>query len=604
MLNLSRASLAAVFTIWLILAVSLAQAQTFTAIHAFTGGTDGSGPYQTLVSDAEGNLYGTTFDGGLNAKGSVFKISPNGTFTTLHSFADGYGANPYVGLSIDSTGVLYGTTSDVTLLPPNFGVVFAFNTQTLVYSILYRFKGSSDGQNPKSGVVLADGSIYGTAGGGQYSAGVLYQLVAPPGGGTVWNQEVLHAFTGGFDGGGAGFNNVAVLPGGAIWGAAPSGGLGFGVLYELTQVSGGMLDFMTIYAFTGGADGGSPTGALIADKNGALYGANLQGGDSNGDGTVFKYQPGGSPAFLTLHTFTGGSDGSAPYSGVTLDSLGNVYGTASEGGKALRYQGDGSLFELERPQTGTTWTYKPLHVFSGLLDGANPNGGALLLSGGALYGAAYSGGGSSLTTGEGLIYSLTSAPLGLSALTLNSNTLYAGSSGKGTVTVTGIPGVPGAAVALTSSSPAVKLPASMTVNAGTTTGSFAINTTQVPKATSVTLTATLNGISKTAKLTIEPSPLGTLTFRPASVFGGNTTTATVTLSAPAPSGGTKITLSSSSSVATVPTSVTVPANGTSATFPIATAAVTKSTSATITCTLSSGATLAQTLTVSHYHFRS
>jgi hypothetical protein len=181
-----------------------------------------------------------------------------------------------------------------------------------------------------------------------------------------------------------------------------------------------------------------------------------------------------------------------------------------------------------------------------------------------------------------------SATLSLSSLTLNPTSVVGGNSSTGTVTLSGPAPAGGTQVALSSSNTtAARVPASVTVAAGATSATFTVGTSVVSASTAVTISAAYGGVSRSASLTVQPVPppaatLTSLTLNPTSVVGGfQTSTGTVTLSAPAPAGGVQVTLSSSNGAASVPASVFIPAGTSSATFTVNTSMVLISTSATI-----------------------
>jgi len=176
----------------------------------------------------------------------------------------------------------------------------------------------------------------------------------------------------------------------------------------------------------------------------------------------------------------------------------------------------------------------------------------------------------------------------LSSLSLNPTSVVGGNSSTGTVTLTAPAPSGGFVVNLSSSNPSVAtVPSTVTVPAGTTSATFTVSTRAVSSATSVTITASAGGVSRTATLTVNPAPsvtLQSLTISPTSVWGGSTATGTVTLSGPAPAGGVVVQLRSSSSRASVPSSVTIPAGATSARFTIQTRSAFSITTVTITAT--------------------
>jgi uncharacterized repeat protein (TIGR03803 family) len=177
----------------------LAPKGTETALYSFEDGSDGYFPVAGLIMDSAGNLYGTTEDGGTgcvttNGCGTVFKLAPNGTETVLYAFTNGSdGGYPEAGLIMDKEGNLYGTTDDGGANA--YGTVFKVapdGTETVLHS----FTGS-DGANPVAGLIMdKKGNFYGTtAVGGTYGYGTVFKL-APNG-----TETVLYAFTNGSDGG-------------------------------------------------------------------------------------------------------------------------------------------------------------------------------------------------------------------------------------------------------------------------------------------------------------------------------------------------------------------------------------------------------------------
>jgi len=204
-----------------------------------------------------------------------------------------------------------------------------------------------------------------------------------------------------------------------------------------------------------------------------------------------------------------------------------------------------------------------------------------------------------------LLFESSSVPasVSLSSLALNPTSVTGGNSSTGTVTLSGAAPSGGAQVTLSSSNTAVaRVPSSVTVAAGATSATFTVSTSAVAASTTVTISATYSGAAKSASLTITPaSPppptLSSLSLNPSSVTGGNSSTGTVTLSGPAPSGGTQVTLSSSNTTAArVPSSVTVAAGASSTTFTVSTSAVAVSTTVTVSATYS-GVTKSALLTV-------
>jgi hypothetical protein len=234
-----------------------------TLLHTFTEGVDGGFPNGPLIFDSAGNLYGTAFSGGTGNGcqcGVVFELShtSNGLWkeTVLHTFSgNADGSIPFAGLAFDSAGNLYGTT--------------------------YR-----------------GGDLSGCDG---YGCGVAFQLSPVANG--HWRETVLHSFTGGTDGSQP-RAGLAVDRTGNVYGTTPDGGepncgfhqTGCGVAFELSPTSNGIWNEIVLHTFTGGADGSLPASGLTLDASGNLYGTtvsggNLEGCDTSGCGVVFEIIP-------------------------------------------------------------------------------------------------------------------------------------------------------------------------------------------------------------------------------------------------------------------------------------------------------------------------
>ena len=216
-------------------------------------------------------------------------------------------------------------------------------------TVLANFTGGSDGDLPWAGLISYNQSLYGTTSGLSGGAGAVFRV-------TGHTLTSIWTFTGGSDGARP-FAQLIADDSGALYGTTGNGGtLGNGVVFKLTPPKFGQISWNLepIWTFTGGADGSEPDAALIFDKSGALYGTTYEGGFQN-NGVVFKLTP---PKFgqtawtdTTLWTFSGGSDGSDPYSPLIADGRGAIYGTTDAGGSfsALCSFGCGVVFKL----TGT-----------------------------------------------------------------------------------------------------------------------------------------------------------------------------------------------------------------------------------------------------------
>jgi uncharacterized repeat protein (TIGR03803 family) len=308
-----------------------------TLLHVFGGAGDGWNPTARLILDTAGNLYGTTGYGGAYGHGTVFKIDTAGNETIIHSFAGGKdGARPNAGLVEDTAGNFYGTTQygGQGCYGQGCGTVFRVSPSG-VETILYRFADVPDGASPLGGVALdSAGNIYGTTWmGGTYSYGTVFKLDSGS------NETVLHSFAGGTDGA-----NPLAAPvldsAGNMYGTTSSGGAYFGTIY-MVDTAGNQ---SVLHSFTGGTDGAYPYAHLLIDTSGNLYGTASQGGCC-GQGSVFEFSNG---TLLALYGFSGAPngenpDGQIPMGGLISDSAGNLYGTATEAGP----DGWGTVFEVQ-----------------------------------------------------------------------------------------------------------------------------------------------------------------------------------------------------------------------------------------------------------------
>jgi len=390
-----------------------AGAQTLTTLWSFgrlakNGRTplDGLYPNGGLILDAQGNLYGTTQNGGKDENGVVFEVSPSGTETLLYRFAKASGFSPFAGLVRDASGNFYGTTKLGGA--GRVGTVFKLTpsgTETVLHSFADRpgtKKKPGDGWYPNTGVIFdAQGNLYGTT-----PVGGNYNCDPPQGCGAVYevtqsgNEELLYSFNGGSDG--AGPSGPLVFDaGGNLYGTTAYGGSttycdgnGCGTVFKLTPSGWETV----LYSFTGSADESYPAAGLIFDGAGNLYGTTSCYYCSSGYGTVFKLTPSGAES--TFYSFTGGADGAYPDAGLIFDGAGNLYGVTSGGGifNCRGGQGCGVIFELSPSGTETV-----LYSFTGGNDGAFPNGPLVFDGQGNLYGTTSDGG----AYGNGTVFKLT-----------------------------------------------------------------------------------------------------------------------------------------------------------------------------------------------------
>ncbi len=365
-----------------------AQAQTYTPLHSFdySGGV-GFRSYAGLVQATNGDLYGTTWVGGANDYGTVFKITTGGTLTTLHSFDNTDGANPDAGLIQATNGDFYGTTPGGGT--NGEGTVFritASGTLTTLYNFCSQTN-CTDGESPREGLVQAtNGAFYGTTiFGGAYDSGTVFKITASGALTTLYS----------FCGCGDGAYPAAVLiqaANGDFYGTTSSGGTdGDGTVFKMTAAG----TLTTLHSF-GVTDGANPDAGLTQATNGDFYGT-TPGGGANGDGTVFRITASGT--LTTLHSFFN-TDGANPYAGLVEATDGNFYGTTELGG-ANAY---GTIFKVT--PSGKLTTLYSFCQQSSCTDGAEPYAGLVQDTNGTFYGTTYQGASTDCYDGCGTVFSL------------------------------------------------------------------------------------------------------------------------------------------------------------------------------------------------------
>ena len=389
-------------------------AQTFTTLLSFDN-TDGAEPLSTLIQATDGNLYGTTYGGGAQDTGTVFKIAPSGALTTLYSFCSRGGRQcldgdePTAPLVQGVDGSFFGTT-------PNGGVngrgtVFEINSsgaEAVLYSFCAR-SACTDGVSPYGGLVQAtDGNLYGTTdSGGAHLRGTVFRITSRGKLTTLYSfcslrgcVDGLNPVAGLVQGTDGDFYGTTYL-GGANSCPFAEGNHGCGTLFKITP-SGTLTTLYSFCSQSDCADGAIPTGALIQATDGNLYGTTYEGGETssacNGCGTVFKITHGG--VLTTLYRFcsqSGCADGALPEAGLVQASDGNFLGTTFYGGTGtVCNNGCGTVYEITPSATLTT-----LHSFNST-DGSYPEAGLVQDTNGILYGTTFEGG----ANGEGTIFSL------------------------------------------------------------------------------------------------------------------------------------------------------------------------------------------------------
>jgi len=299
---------------------------------------DGAEPYAGLVLGGDGNLYGTTLSGGAYGGGTVFKIDRKGTLTTLHSFErlNNEGGTGSWGALVQGTdGNLYGTTRGG---GTSAGTVFKI-TREGVFTTLHTFS-DTDGSWPRAALVQGtDGNFYGTTqNGGFNNAGTVFKI-APEG-----KLTTLYVFQG-FPHGSDGADPVAPLvqsSDGSFYGTTESGGTyGLGTIFKISSAG----SLTTIHMFGDGL-GSDPTAPLVQGTDGNFYGTTQEEFGVNAFGTLFKITPEGT--LTTLYAFDG-TQGQFPAGGLLQGTNGIFYGTTSGGGnfECNPPSGCGTLFSLD-----------------------------------------------------------------------------------------------------------------------------------------------------------------------------------------------------------------------------------------------------------------
>jgi uncharacterized repeat protein (TIGR03803 family) len=328
-MRLRAASAALAFVVVLgleVVTTQSAQAQTFTVLYNFNYSSSGGNSHAGLVRDASGNLYGTTYVGGANGAGTVFKVDTSDTLTVLHSFTGGTdGGYPYAGLVQDTKGNLYGGASLGG--SSHQGVVFKVDTSDTL-TVLYSFTGGTmDGCGPGGLVRDSAGNLYGTTVAcGAFGYGTVFKLSKSG------KETVLHNFAGGTaDGAVLLYTGLLMDTAGNLYGVTYQGGgtgcggHGCGTVFKLQPTGKETL----LHRFIGGTtDGCYPFGTLVNDAGGNLYGTAEACGASS-LGIVWKLSNKGTET--VLHSFAG-EDGVYPSAGVIMDAKGNLYGDTSNGG--------------------------------------------------------------------------------------------------------------------------------------------------------------------------------------------------------------------------------------------------------------------------------
>ncbi|MGA2355473.1 MAG: choice-of-anchor tandem repeat GloVer-containing protein [Terriglobales bacterium] len=393
-------------------------AQTFQTLVNFDS-SNGANPYAALFQSTDGNLYGTTVNGGANSSdyctagcGTVFKMTPAGSLDTLYDFCslalcfDGYA--PYGGLIQASDGNYYGATTYGGSNGNNSGEVFELSTSGLqTWQIFFPAL-----NNPVAGLIQGlDGYFYLTTPVWGVEGGGIFKF-KPEAGGNYY-EKVWKFSDKGVDAGGNPEASLMEGPDRNFYGTTQDGYSENqeGAIYKFTSEGKGDISlFYSFCALPNCADGELPKASLILGSDGDFYGTTTAGG-ANGYGTVFKISSAG--VLTTLYSFCSSancSDGANPVGATLVEgSDGNFYGTTGYGGASVGLcggSGCGTVFEMSPNGSLTT-----LHSFQGT-DGEMPYGGLIQDTNGVFYGTTVSGGSSTICdSGCGTVFSL-SAGLG------------------------------------------------------------------------------------------------------------------------------------------------------------------------------------------------
>jgi uncharacterized repeat protein (TIGR03803 family) len=339
-----------------------------------TSSYDSRGP-SPLIADGQGNFYGTTEFAGAYQWGSVFELSTTSggwQYTDLYSF--GNEEEPIGGVVFDKHGNIYGVTYQNGA--HDFGTVFELTKNSSGIwqeTAIYNFEGyPSDGANPVGGLTIdAAGNLYGTTEHGgagtctvgpkTLGCGTAFELSFS---GTVWIETVLHSFLGvaGVDGASP-MTNLILDKSGNLYGTTLTGGsrngvdcpgygegAGCGTVFELSASASGWNETI-LYEFLGRADGVFPSGPLLWDQSGNLYGVVEELARHDG-GAVFKLSSGADGSWTESLIYSFGaskSDGMYPVGGLIFGASGNLYGVTFDGGivGGPGHSGQGTVFEVK-----------------------------------------------------------------------------------------------------------------------------------------------------------------------------------------------------------------------------------------------------------------
>jgi len=349
----------------------------YTVLRHLAASTDGGNPYGNLFQNSDGFLYGMNRTGGAGTAGTAFKISTSGAFTLLHSFVSTTeGSTPNGGLVKGNDGNFYGVTS--------LGGIYtggtAFRMTALgAVTVIASFNGAKSGNIPQESLLKGkDSAYYGTtSGGGTYGYGTVFKICAGV-------TTTLYSFNRNTTGG-TPLGSLIQATDGNFYGTTSEGGSGgFGTIFKITPAG----SFSILKHFIGATEGGTPKGSLVQGKDSLLYGMTSAGGTGSG-GTIFKINLAGT--YTVLRNLVYATDGNSPEGNLAQGNDGNFYGMTSNNAKIFKISSAG-VFTIIRS-------------FSSTSDGSSPLGGLVKYTDGNFYGMTSSGG----TNNAGTIFRLTTA---------------------------------------------------------------------------------------------------------------------------------------------------------------------------------------------------
>ena len=330
--------------------------------------TNGDNPQAGVTFDANGNLFGTAYNGGATNQGTVWELAKgSSTITVLGSFNGTNGAFPLGGATLDANGNLFGTASDIGA--HNVGTVWELAQGSGTITPLASFD-TTNGAVPQAGVTFdANGNLFGTtAGGGTHGTGTVWELAQ--GSGTIRALASFNLPSQSVYGG------VTFDAKGNLYGTTGSGGASNqGTVWELVK---GSSSITTLASFNG-TNGTSPRAGVTFDAHGNLFGTAINGG-ANDFGTVWELTR-GSSTITALDSFNT-TNGQHPRGGVTFDANGDLFGTAYNGGA----NAGGTVWELAQG----SGTITALGSF-GIASGSDPKDSVTFDAHGNLFGTAAEG---------------------------------------------------------------------------------------------------------------------------------------------------------------------------------------------------------------------